>query len=211
MANDQTHHFVTSERTKYKFLFGLVDLSLYATLLNRVHIFLVRFWFFFLSQLNSGPSDCNSKARVLSKQISEHQESLCHGKSRDHDDADDDDDDGRLDRDEVKMVMAKLGLYCNPESEDFKELGYGCREICGMFEEEEAKLEEVKEAFDVFDENGDGFIEPKELQRVLSILGLKEAIELENCHKMVAKFDENGDGRIDFEEFVKIMDKSYLC
>lgn len=210
MVHDQIHYFITLERTSQSAsisissspLFGLVDLFLDGALSNRVQNFFSKFWFFLLSQLNSGPSG-NSKVRVA-KQISDcelnHQESLCHG-SRD-------DDDGKLDRDEVKMVMAKLGFYCSPESEELKE-GYGSSEISGLFEEEEPSLEEVKQAFDVFDEKGDGFIDARELQRVLCILGLKEATELENCHKMIAKFDENGDERIDFKEFVKIMENSF--
>ena len=78
-----------------------------------------------------------------------------------------------------------------------------------MFEDQEPSLEEVKQAFDVFDENKDGFIDARELQRVLYILGLKEARELENCKKMIRNFDENQDGRIDFNEFVKIMENSF--
>ena len=72
-----------------------------------------------------------------------------------------------------------------------------------------SSLEEVKQDFDVFDENKDGFIDDEELQRVLCILGLKEAAKLENCHKMIRIFDTNQDGRIDFIEFVKIMENRF--
>ncbi|KAF7802998.1 putative calcium-binding protein CML45 [Senna tora] len=151
----------------------------------------------------SSPSS-NPKAIRLVKQVSDcecelsKQEILCHGgREEEEEEEEDDDDDGKIvDRDEVEMVMGKLGLFCSPESEELKE-GYGFNEICGVFDEEEARLEEVKEAFDVFDENRDGFIDAGELQRVLCVLGLKEATEMENCHKMIARFDENGDGRIE--------------
>ncbi|KAL0431721.1 UNVERIFIED_CONTAM: putative calcium-binding protein CML46 [Sesamum radiatum] len=75
---------------------------------------------------------------------------------------------------------------------------------------ENPNLEEVKEAFDVFDSNRDGFIDAEELQKVLCALGLKEGSEMENCRRMIGLFDENGDGRIDFDEFVKFMESS-LC
>ncbi|KAK1383609.1 putative calcium-binding protein CML45 [Heracleum sosnowskyi] len=82
-------------------------------------------------------------------------------------------------------------------------------EFSHMFEEKEASLDEVKDAFDVFDDNKDGFIDATELQRVARALRLNEFSEIENCKRMISVFDENGDGRIDFEEFVKLMDESF--
>lgn len=111
-------------------------------------------------------------------------------------------------REDVEMVMGKLGICCSPEGEKLEE-GFGSDEICGLFEEKEPSLEEVKEAFDVFDENRDGFIDAGELQRVICILGLRQGLELEECKRMIAVFDKNGDGRIDFNEFVKFLENSF--
>jgi calmodulin len=61
----------------------------------------------------------------------------------------------------------------------------------------------------VFDENKDGFIDAKELQRVLSALGLKDRAAMDDCKKMIRVFDENDDGRIDFDEFVKFMEGTF--
>ncbi|KAK8604522.1 hypothetical protein V6N13_099462 [Hibiscus sabdariffa] len=81
--------------------------------------------------------------------------------------------------------------------------------IEGLFEEEEPSLMEVKEAFDVFDENKDGFIDAKELRNALCSLGfIKEASE-DDCQRMIKGFDHNFDGRIDFNEFVKVLDTSF--
>ncbi|KAH9726978.1 putative calcium-binding protein CML45 [Citrus sinensis] len=118
-------------------------------------------------------------------------------------------DDESLSRDEVEMVMRKLTLFCSFEDEELPQK-LGSAELSWLFEEKEPSLEEVKEAFDVFDENKDGFIDAMELQRLLCILGLKEGFELENCKKMIKTFDKNGDGRIDFKEFVKFMEKSFV-
>lgn len=83
-------------------------------------------------------------------------------------------------------------------------------EIGGVFEEEEPSLKEVKAAFDVFDENKDGFIDAEELRNVLVSLGfIKEAASEEECKRMIKGFDENLDGRIDFNEFVKVMERSF--
>ncbi|GAV61710.1 EF_hand_5 domain-containing protein [Cephalotus follicularis] len=117
-------------------------------------------------------------------------------------------DDANLYRHEVEMLMGKLGLFCSPESEELPQF-LGSNELSGLFEEKEPSLEEVKEAFDVFDENRDGFIDARELQRVLCILGCKEGSVLENCNRMIKTFDQNGDGRIGFNEFVKLMENSF--
>ncbi|GAB2214439.1 hypothetical protein Droror1_Dr00018785 [Drosera rotundifolia] len=80
-----------------------------------------------------------------------------------------------------------------------------------MFVVEEPNLEEIKEAFDVFDSNGDGLIDEVELHVVLCRLGLMKSGEgVERCRKMISVFDRNGDEVIDFNEFVKFME-SCLC
>lgn len=103
-------------------------------------------------------------------------------------------------------MMGKLGLVCGDESEESLPLFGSVEEVWKLFEERAACAAEVKEAFDVFDVNGDGFIDVEELQRVLCVLGLKEGEGIGNCRRMIEKFDENKDGRIDFEEFVKLME-----
>ncbi|XP_039046930.1 probable calcium-binding protein CML45 [Hibiscus syriacus] len=61
----------------------------------------------------------------------------------------------------------------------------GIAPIDWLFEEEEPSLTEVKEAFDVFDENKNGFIDAKELRNALFSLGfIKEASE-DDCKRMI--------------------------
>ncbi|XP_075660522.1 putative calcium-binding protein CML47 [Castanea sativa] len=117
-------------------------------------------------------------------------------------------DENKLSVGEVKIVMEKIGTLCDdhPDAENYEE-GMGPDEIAGLFEEEPSP-EEVKEAFDIFDENNDGFIDAGELGRVLCSLGLMEPLEVE-CQKMIRVFDDNGDGRIDFKEFVKLVEHSF--
>ncbi|XP_059655045.1 probable calcium-binding protein CML46 [Cornus florida] len=108
---------------------------------------------------------------------------------------------------DLKMVMDSLGIFLSV-SDDSDPCGdkFGVDELSELFDEEEPSLEELKETFDVFDENKDGFIDAIELQRVLCILGLKERSKVEDCRKMISAFDENGDGIIDFDEFLKFME-----
>nr|AZL94063.1 calmodulin-like protein 47 [Carica papaya] len=84
----------------------------------------------------------------------------------------------------------------------------GADDVEVLFEEEEPSWTELREAFDVFDENKDGFIDGSELRKVLSVLGFREASEAE-CRKMIRAFDEDKDERIDFFEFVRIIFKSF--
>ncbi|KAM3061779.1 hypothetical protein ACUV84_004839 [Puccinellia chinampoensis] len=70
--------------------------------------------------------------------------------------------------------------------------------------EKEGEDEDMKEAFRVFDENGDGFISAAELQTVLKKLGLAEARSLAAVQEMICNVDRDRDGQVDFGEF-KIM------
>ncbi|MBA0739320.1 hypothetical protein Gogos_012604 [Gossypium gossypioides] len=111
----------------------------------------------------------------------------------------------RIHRKDVEKLMGNMGIFCDQESQQLNE-SFGFNEVSRLFEEEEPSLDELKQAFDVFDVNKDGFIDAKELQRVLRVLGLKQGLNLENCNKMIKNFDEDDDGRIDFKEFVKFME-----
>ncbi|XP_006840949.2 probable calcium-binding protein CML44 [Amborella trichopoda] len=64
---------------------------------------------------------------------------------------------------------------------------------------------DLKEAFNVFDIDRDGFISSEEVEKVLWRLGLWEGKEAEDWKMMIQKFDENLDGRLDFQEFKNMM------
>ncbi|CAI9775227.1 unnamed protein product [Fraxinus pennsylvanica] len=104
------------------------------------------------------------------------------------------------------MIMSRLSIEC---AEDGRDKSFSLDEFSALFNEEPS-LQEIKETFDIFDGNKDGFIDANELQTVLCSLGLKEGCELEQCRRMIKAFDENGDGLIDSYEFVKFME-TCLC
>ncbi|KAB2088437.1 hypothetical protein E1A91_A04G186600v1 [Gossypium mustelinum] len=110
-------------------------------------------------------------------------------------------DSEKLSKSDVKVVMERLGMRYEIERND------GADELLGeMFGDEEPGLEEIKEAFDVFDDNKDGFIDATELQRVLICLGVRgKMVTVEECKRMIRVADEDGDGRVDFNEFLKFM------
>jgi len=67
------------------------------------------------------------------------------------------------------------------------------------------QIAEFREAFSVFDKNGDGSIGTKELGTVMKTLGLNPTDE--ELQQMVAEVDTDGNGEIDFDEFCAMMVK----
>ncbi|XP_074282580.1 putative calcium-binding protein CML18 [Silene latifolia] len=63
---------------------------------------------------------------------------------------------------------------------------------------------ELRDAFRVFDKDGNGLISARELHDVLRSLGDKYS--LDDCGRMIQCFDVDGDGHVNFEEFQKMMD-----
>lgn len=57
--------------------------------------------------------------------------------------------------------------------------------------------EDMKEAFKVFDMDGNGFISRQELRCVMTNLG--EKLSDEEIDEMIREADSNGDGQVDYE------------
>lgn len=58
---------------------------------------------------------------------------------------------------------------------------------------------ELREAFEMYIEKGEGCITTASLKRMLSRLGTSK--RLEECMEMICRYDEDGDGVISFDEF----------
>ena len=63
--------------------------------------------------------------------------------------------------------------------------------------------EEIREAFRVFDKDGNGLISAAELRLVMDSLG--EKLTDEEVDEMVRVADMDGDGQVNYEEFVRLM------
>lgn len=69
----------------------------------------------------------------------------------------------------------------------------------------EEQIAEYKEAFSLFDQDGDGCITVAELGSVMNSMGQKPT--LQELHDMINEVDEDGNGSIEFEEFITLMAK----
>merc|ERR1711934_475013 len=65
------------------------------------------------------------------------------------------------------------------------------------------QVNEIREAFDLFDTDGSGAIDAKELKVAMHALGFEP--KKEEIRKMINDLDKNNDGTIDFEEFMLLM------
>ncbi|XP_044462327.1 probable calcium-binding protein CML20 [Mangifera indica] len=65
------------------------------------------------------------------------------------------------------------------------------------------KKQEIKEAFELFDTDGSGTIDAKELNVAMRALGFE--MNEEQIKQMIADVDKDGSGAIDFDEFVHMM------
>merc|ERR1719384_651601 len=122
----------------------------------------------------------------------------------------DKDGDGFLNEDELKLLLLDMGFAAVKAKEEAKEMLLAADENNdGQVDFEEFKQvwhrkllsqhdQYIHRVFAVFDDNGDGYIDAKELQG-----GLGD--DFKEIQQMISEVDENGDGKLSFEEFQKAM------
>ncbi|KAI2797064.1 hypothetical protein BLOT_015116 [Blomia tropicalis] len=121
--------------------------------------------------------------------------------------------DGRITATELGIVMRSLGQ--RPTETELKNMvtmvdqdGNGTIEFNEFLHmmskkmKETDKEEELKEAFRVFDRNGDGFISAPELRLVMTNLG--EKLTDEEVEDMIKEADLDGDGLVNYDGFMGI-------
>ncbi|KAG6475172.1 probable calcium-binding protein CML18 [Zingiber officinale] len=127
--------------------------------------------------------------------------------------------DGRISASELAGVLRALGLDASPaeisdmiaemdsDGDGFVDLqefaDFHRRSGGGGGGDGDGDSRELREAFDVYDLDGNGLISAEELHRVLSRLG--EECSVEDCARMILPVDVDGDGNVNFEEFKKMM------
>lgn len=127
--------------------------------------------------------------------------------------------DGRITKEELSNSLENLGIFIPVNDletmiERIDVNGDGCVDIeefgalyqsIMQAERGEEEEEDIKEAFNVYDQNGDGFITVDELKSVLSSLGINQGRTIEDYKRMIMKVDMDGNGMVDYQEFKQMM------
>ncbi|CAC5377258.1 unnamed protein product [Mytilus coruscus] len=126
----------------------------------------------------------------------------------------DKDNNGQITSSELGTVMRSLGQ--NPTNADITEMinevdsdGSGTinftefTNMMGKKMENSNPVEDLREAFKIFDKNNDGKIDPNELKKVMVNIG--EKLTDEEANEMIKEADVDGDGKVNYEEFVTMM------
>ncbi|XP_033735157.1 calmodulin-like isoform X2 [Pecten maximus] len=124
------------------------------------------------------------------------------------------DGDGRVTTKDLGSLVRSLGI--NPSEVEVKQMareadidGTGkieYREFVAMFARHinnVSTVDEIIDAFRVFDKEGNGYISAAELRHVM--LNLGEKLLEEEVNDMIREADLSGDGHINYQEFAKVL------
>ncbi|MCO5599114.1 hypothetical protein L7F22_053214 [Adiantum nelumboides] len=145
----------------------------------------------------------------------------------------DENKDGQISKDEMSAFLQRLGLSVPPaelaqlmaDADANADGAINYEEFVGLYEtlaytgddggadadghEKGSKRVppdvELREAFEVFDMDGDGLISAQELHNVLKSMGVSEGRKVADCVAMIRRVDSDGNGQVDFEEFKDMM------
>ena len=87
----------------------------------------------------------------------------------------------------------------------FATLGHYAPLCVGLFPQglDEEQMEEIREAFNLFDTDASGSIDAKELKAAMRALGFQ--VKKAEIRKMIADIDKDASGAIEFDEFIEMM------
>ncbi|XP_023329478.1 neo-calmodulin [Eurytemora carolleeae] len=127
--------------------------------------------------------------------------------------------DGKLSADELKPALRSLGF--NPRDSDVQRLiaaadtngdgviEYDNQEFMDLLSEldDDPMSNELLEAFQFLDKDGNGYISSEELRALVTNHGSMTQAEAD---EMIRMADTNGDGQIDYKEFIALGTQSPL-
>lgn len=119
--------------------------------------------------------------------------------------------DGRIDSDDLHNALAKVGaaidesemqeLFCASDIDGTGQIDYE-EFIAAMLDSNRVarRAEAVRKSFEELDKDGDGFISPEDLVRVMP-----RGSSIELARDMVKEVDKDNDGKVGFHEFRQMM------
>ncbi|XP_076388710.1 troponin C type IIb isoform X1 [Megachile rotundata] len=123
---------------------------------------------------------------------------------------------GRIEKEKVRTILNTLGhtfddheleVLLKQEDEDGSgQLNFDSfYRVASHFQEEddEALQKELKEAFRLYDKEGNGYIPTTSLREIL--MALDDQITPDQMDGMIAEIDTDGSGTVDFDEFMEMM------
>merc|ERR1712149_56164 len=94
-----------------------------------------------------------------------------------------------------------MGMGNTNQSRKMSRRGAAKKKAKGGLSEEQ--IEEIREAFNLFDADNSGAIDIRELKAAMRALGFE--VKKEELKKMISDIDNDGNGSIEFAEFLEMM------
>ncbi|XP_033218836.1 troponin C-like [Belonocnema kinseyi] len=124
---------------------------------------------------------------------------------------------GKIEKEKVRTILNTLGhtfddheletlLKEEEDEDDSGRLNFESfyRVACHFQEEDDEALQkELKEAFRLYDKEGNGYIPTSSLREILA--ALDDQITPDQMDGMIAEIDTDGSGTVDFDEFMEMM------
>ncbi|XP_015922240.1 troponin C [Parasteatoda tepidariorum] len=102
---------------------------------------------------------------------------------------------------ELKELITEIDVDGSGELEFDEFLALTSRFL--VEEDSEAMQEELREAFRMYDKEGNGYINVIDLREILR--ALDDKLTEDELDEMIAEIDTDGSGTVDFEEFMEMM------
>ncbi|XP_076057128.1 troponin C-like isoform X2 [Oratosquilla oratoria] len=124
---------------------------------------------------------------------------------------------GQIEKEKIRTILNTLGANYDPEEleallEECDLEGTGKLnfdnfvKVVGHFleeQDEEAMMKELKEAFRLYDKEGNGFIPTSSLKEILA--ALDDKLTDKDLDGIIEEIDTDGSGTVDFDEFMEMM------
>merc|ERR1711890_139303 len=113
---------------------------------------------------------------------------------------------GTISQTTMQMILKSMGVECKKDDMDGKFTFLQFCQVSAKFmieDDEEQMKEELKEAFRIYDKEGQGFITNDVLKDILR--EIDNTLTEDDLDHIIEEVDEDGSGTMDFDEFQEMM------